>query len=132
MKPFACWILAAAVCGPVFATPAPATLPAVSANSVQPVGQEEWTGRIREARSAVAEARRRHTAAVEAFQKARHRHRARGEAKQELMVERQDSRVALEEAERDLKGLLEEARRNGVPPGWIRDAEEHGPASLEP
>ena len=132
MKRSASLILAAALCGPAFATPAPAALPAVSAQAAPPVGREAWTERIRKTHQTVAEARRRHAAAITAFQKARHRHRARGARKQKLMAEREESRVALEQAERRLEGMIEQARRNGVPPGWLRDAAEPGPASPQP
>ena len=132
MKRSASLILAAALCGPGFATPAPAALPAVSAQAAPQVGREAWTKRIRTAHHSVAEAHRRHAAAITAFQKARHRHRARGAQKQKLMAEREDSRLELEQAEHRLEGLLEQARRNGVPPGWLRDAAEPGPASPQP
>jgi hypothetical protein len=58
----------------------------------------------------------------------RHRRRERGEAKAEIIEEQEAAREAVTQAARGLDALLEEARRAGVPPGWIREAMEDTPA----
>ena len=132
MRRLARLALLLALCGPGLAPPARAATPPVSAAPVAKVGRNAWTERIREASNTVVEARLRHATALKDLQVARHRHRARGARKQELLVERQESQAALEKAERHMEQLLEEARRAGVPPGWIDDALEPGPASPRP
>ncbi len=98
------------------AKPAVATLP----------GEAErvaWRERIGEARGAVEQAQRRCEAAEAAIQKMRHRRRPRGDAREALFAERDAARAARAQSERALAERLEEARRAGVPPGWLRAAE---------
>jgi hypothetical protein len=85
--------------------------------------REAWQERIAEARGTVEQAQRRSEAADAAVQKMRHRRRPRGDAREALFAERDEARGAQARAERALSELLEEARRAGVPPGWLRAAE---------
>ena len=89
-----------------------------------------WLERIDEARLALVQAERRSEAADLAVQKMRHRRKPRGEARAALFTEREAARAARADAERALEELLEEARRAGVPPGWLRP-QQAAPAAPE-
>ncbi len=129
MKRSACLALLLALSGPAFAPPARGATPPVSAPQV---GREAWQKRIDEARDELAQARARHEAALAAYRDLRHRRRARGARKQAALKERSEAEAALDEAERRLEELLQQARRAGVPPGWIRDASQPNPAAPQP
>ncbi len=126
MKPSPCLALLLALGGPALAPPARGATPPVSAPQV---GREAWQQRIEQAREELARARARHEAALEAYREMRHRRRARGTRKQAALKERSEAEAALDEAERRLEELLQQARRAGVPPGWIRDALQPNPAA---
>lgn len=100
--------------------PAEATLPSDA-------DRARWQERVGAARTELERARRRSEAAEEAVQQMRHRRRPRGEAREALFAEREAARAACSDAERALDELLEQARRAGVPPGWLR-AEDAPPA----
>ena len=95
----------------------------------------QWQRRQLEAIHSVENARDRYRAASAEYQQMRHRRRMRGERKAQVISELEAAREALEEAERDLVEFNEEARRKGVPPGWLRAAPkspiETGPASAD-
>jgi chromosome segregation ATPase len=63
----------------------------------------------------------------------RHRRRARGERKAAILAELEAAEKALQEAKRELAEFEAQARRDGVPPGWMREVREAGtgPASPE-
>ena len=91
----------------------------------------EWQGwRVRqnEAVREVDAARLRYQAAIDAYKRARHRRRPRGEKKSELIAAREAARVEMLEVERRLAEFLEQARRAGVPAGYLR----HAPAAPVP
>ncbi len=81
-----------------------------------------WQKRHREAIRTVDYERRHYASALAAYQKSRHRRSVRGEEKQEILVQREAAREAWAEAERWLVEFRDEARREGVPPGYLRDA----------
>jgi type IV secretory pathway VirB10-like protein len=85
-----------------------------------------WVGRIRAARKSVDDARQRQIDAEVGYGKARHKRKTRGEAKRELLDEREASGKALAAAEDALDEALQEAHRAGVPPGWLREASSAG------
>jgi hypothetical protein len=92
--------------------------------------REQWQSRQLEAIHSVENTRDRYRAASAEYQRMRHRRRARGERKAQVMAELDAAREAVAEAERVLAEFNEEARRAGVPPGWLRTAPiEPGPAS---
>ena len=95
----------------------------------------QWQRRQLEAIHSVENARDRYRNASAEYQHMRHRRRMRGERKAEVISELEAAREALKEAERDLVEFNEEARRKGVPPGWLRAAPkspiETGPASAD-
>ena len=88
-----------------------------------PEDRKAWVERIRAAYRAVDDAKQREDQAVIGYGKARHKRKTRGAAKREVLQERQESRDAVVEAEAALEEVLAEARRSGVPPGWIREAQ---------
>jgi len=82
-----------------------------------------WQQRLREARSVVAQAQARQTAAEAAYDRMRSRHYPRGEAKLAIEAERTAARDDAARAQQELEALAEQARREGVPPGWLRATE---------
>jgi hypothetical protein len=94
--------------------------------------KEMWQARFRAARTAVETQRVRRQEALDAYTQMRHRRRERGDEKQRILEELTASEVALEASENALEELFEEARRAGVPPGWIRTARDDSPAAREP
>jgi len=86
-----------------------------------------WVGRVRAAYGTVAEARSRNLRAQEAYTSMRHRPSQRGGEKAAILAERTAAEAALADAEAQLAQVLEEARRAGVPPGWIREATPAAP-----
>jgi hypothetical protein len=93
--------------------------------------KEMWQARFRSAREAVAEQQARQQEAVDAYKQMRHRRRQRGEEKQQILEELTAAEVALEEAKSALEELYESARREGVPPGWMRMPRGQPPAAPE-
>jgi hypothetical protein len=92
------------------------------AQAARPSDKEAWVARLREANQNVAAARRRSQQADVDYREMRHRNRARGEAQEHILAEREQAAAALETAEHQMDALVENARRSGVPPGWIREA----------
>lgn len=92
--------------------------------------RQTWVGRIRAAHKAVDDARMRQDEATIGYGKARHKNKTRGDAKRQVLQERQESRDAVAEAESNLQKTMDAARGAGVPPGWIREATSGtGPAN---
>jgi len=92
--------------------------------------RSHWTDRIRDARERVHTAQNLYVTAMLSYRQMRHRRRARGEEKLYVLTLRKAAQSELSSAEHDLDRLLEEARRSGVPPGWLRDAmAENNPAA---
>jgi nucleotide-binding universal stress UspA family protein len=95
--------------------------------------QRNWQSRHLVVVQDVENARHRYRAASAEYQQMRHRRRMRGERKAQVIAELDAAREAVEEAERALAEFDAEARRAGVPPGWLRAAPkapiEPGPAS---
>jgi hypothetical protein len=89
---------------------------------------ERWRDRVAEARAEVERAHERRDAAETAVDRMRHSHHPRGAAREALFAEREEARAGVAEAEQALEELLEQARRAGVPPGWLR-APDPAPAA---
>ena len=83
----------------------------------------DWQRRIAEARAVVAQAQARQTAAEKAYDEMRSRKYPRGEAKLAIEAERTAARDDLVRAQANLDALVEQARREGAPPGALRAAE---------
>jgi septal ring factor EnvC (AmiA/AmiB activator) len=107
-----------------FWMPAAAALPDASPH-------EAWRDRVAETRNELELARQRLDAAETAVNRMRHSQHPRGSARVALFAERDEARVDLAEAERSLEELIEQARRAGVPPGWLRAPAADSPAAPE-
>jgi chromosome segregation ATPase len=92
---------------------------------------EAWRDRLAEARSELERARERRDAAETAVDRMRHSRHPRGAAREALFAERDEARAGAAEAERALEELFEQARRAGVPPGWLRAPDAELPAAPE-
>ncbi len=90
-----------------------------------------WRKRVASAYANLDRARDRHQAALDAYRQMRHRRRVRGERKAAVLAEVDESREGVEAAEQRLEALRKSARRDGVPPGWLRlpARSSPGPAS---
>ena len=100
------------------AAAAPANPAGISAEEI-----EEWRQTLLEARERVDEAQEDVAGAQLAFRKARQRNR-RGNERGELLATLQAAEQELADAEAELPVLLEEARREGVPAGVLREFED--------
>ncbi len=105
------------------------TAPVVAGNTAlqaaaqaRPAEHDVWVDRLLEARESVEDARERVAKSRVSYSRMRARNKLRGEKRQELTAERDSAARDIEAAEARLERLLEEARRAGVPPGWIREA----------
>ena len=104
----------------LLAAPGAPTLEAPRAQTLRDAPERgPWQERVAEARELVLRARERRDAAETAVDRMRHSRHPRGEARKALFAEREAARLDVAEAERALEELLEEARRAGVPPGWL-------------
>jgi len=83
----------------------------------------DWQRRIAEARAVVAQAQLREASAEKTYDEMRARAYPRGAAKLAIEAERTAARDDLTRAQGDLEALLEQARREGVPPGVLRATE---------
>ena len=123
--------LGPALAGLLAAPGAPALPTAAAATRVDEAEREMWQERVAERRADVERARERREAAETAVDRMRHRRRPRGDAREALFAEREAARAGVAEAELALEELLEEARRAGVPPGWLRAPAAQAPAAPE-
>ena len=113
----------------LLAAPGAPTLEAPRAKTLPDAPEREpWQERVAEARELVVRAQERRDAAETAVDRMRHRRRPRGEARAALFAEREEARLGVADAERTLEELLEEARRAGVPPGWLLEPAAQSPA----
>jgi hypothetical protein len=78
----------------------------------------------------LAKARQRHARAESAYEDWRQRKWPRGEAKAQMLAEREAARAEWEEARGDLPRVIERARRDGLPPGELRPYEEVARAEM--
>jgi inorganic triphosphatase YgiF len=103
-------------------------LPSYAASGVAPAGvtpatdHDVWVERIATAQEAMDRANQRYANAVQAYGHMRHRRRQRGERKAVILLEQENARAEVAEATHALEQTLEDARRAGVPPGWVREA----------
>lgn len=94
------------------------------AAAASPDQHDDWVDRLLAARRAVEKARRDEAKASTDYGKMRNRGRFRGEKRKEITEQRDRAQQARIDAERALEVLLDEARRERVPPGWVREAME--------
>jgi predicted nucleic acid-binding Zn-ribbon protein len=84
---------------------------------------EGWRQTLAQARERVEEAQEEVAAVQQAYRDARKRKR-RGTERAELLAAREAAERELAEAEEEFPGLLEQARRAGVPPGVLGEFED--------
>ena len=103
-------------------------LPSYAASGVEPADvtpasdHDAWVERIATAQESMHRANRRYANSLQAYGRMRHRRRQRGARKSAVLLEQENARVEAAEATRALEQTLEDARRAGVPPGWVREA----------
>jgi hypothetical protein len=91
--------------------------------------RDAWQQRVREAREAVVRAEARAREADVAYERMRHRDHPRGKGAQAVLAERTAAHQDAEASRAGLDEVLEQARRAGVPPGWLRaEASQAGAA----
>lgn len=93
--------------------------PAVATDALD----EAWRVRIASVQQEVVEAHARAETARNTYQDWRQRKYPRGVRKKELVREVADAEEAVHQAEAKLAALLEDARRQGVSPGVLREFE---------
>jgi len=123
--------LGLALAGLLAAPSAPALAAGTQPALVDESERESWQERVAGARAELERAQKRRDAADTAVDRMRHRKHPRGEAREALFTEREAARAGLAEAERALDETLDEARRAGVPPGWLRAPAAQAPAAPE-
>lgn len=113
----------------LLAAPAATTFAVAAVAMVDASEREAWQQRVADARAEVDRANRRRDAAQAAVDRMRHRRRPRGDAREALFQELDAARMDAVRTERALEELLDEARRGGVPPGWLRAPAAQPPAA---
>jgi hypothetical protein len=78
-----------------------------------------WKQRLEQAKQEVVRAREQAAAADAAYASMRHDRSARGGEKAKVIAARAEAEHAVSDAQARLEALREEARRAGVPPGWL-------------
>ncbi len=103
-------------------------LPSYAASGVAPADvtpasdHDAWVERIATAQESMDRANQRYAKALQAYGRMRHRRRERGERKSAVLLEQANAVAEAAEARRALEQTVEQARRAGVPPGWVREA----------
>jgi len=105
-------------------------LPSFAASGVKPgdahtqenPDKAAWVSRIRAANDQLAAAQVRYATAMRNYGQMMHRRRERGQEKLDVLAAREATRTEVTEAQQRVDALNEEARRAGVPPGWLREA----------
>jgi hypothetical protein len=108
--------------------PAPRPVP------IEPTAADRnaWQQRVREARDAVVRADARQREAELAYDRMRHRDHPRGKGAAAVLAERIAAREDAGAAHARLDEVLEQARRAGAPPGWLRaEASQAGSAESD-
>jgi hypothetical protein len=128
--------LAVALTGPALAGSALLEVGSSSVQLARAQGAEDkprWVDQLIEARRAVERARQDEAKSKADYSRMR-RGKFRGEKRRTITAERDRAHQARIDAERQLEVLLEKARRERVPPGWVREALDGfdpSPASID-
>ena len=83
-----------------------------------------WQNRHEQLAERVRDAGARVEATRAEYVRGRHHYKIRGENYVRVLTQIAKAESDLMEAQRELRGLPEEARRAGAPPGWLRELEE--------
>ena len=95
-----------------------------AAGDVREADKESWQQRYLELLTAVDDATSRLEVGRGTYSKAKQRGRLQGDRKRELLESISQAEADLASASEALENFPEEARRAGVPPGWLREVEE--------
>jgi chromosome segregation ATPase len=101
--------------------PAPPARPAAPSEAES--NDAAWAARLAEAKARLVAARGNVAESEAALSRARHRRQPRGEALDDLESALAEARDELAAASEELPELLEQARRDGVSPGVLREFE---------
>lgn len=109
--------------------PGPIGAPAAAAEEEQE--REVWQELVSRAKRRLEQSRARYQEALANYSKMRRQH-ARGDPKVTALEERAAAEAEYLEAKRAWEELPEQARRAGVPPGWLRLPDGSDPAAPSP
>ena len=129
--------LAVALTGPALAGSAWLEVGSSGIQLARAQGAEDkarWVDEMIAARRAVEKTRQHEAKSKSDYGRMRSRGKLRGEKRRNVTEERDRAHQARIDAERQLELLLERARRERVPPGWVREALEgfeRSPASID-
>jgi len=129
--------LAVALTGPALAASALLEIGSSGIQLARAQGSEDkarWVDQLDTARRAVEKSRQDEAKSKSDYSRMRSRGKFRGEKRRSITEERDRAHQARIDAERQLEVLLEKARRERVPPGWVREALDGfdpSPASIE-
>ena len=129
--------LAVALTGPALAGSAWLEVGSSGIQLARAQGAEDkarWVDEMIAARRAVEKTRQHEAKSKSDYGRMRSRGKLRGEKRRNVTEERDRAHQARIDAERQLELLLERARRERVPPGWVREALdgfEQSPASID-
>ncbi|MBW2273505.1 MAG: hypothetical protein JRG96_09560 [Deltaproteobacteria bacterium] len=84
-----------------------------------------WQSRYTELKGQVSSASARLTQAKREYSKAKQRDRLRGDSKNSILQQIQSAEMDLEDAQKALDALPDEARAAGAQPGWFREIDEN-------
>lgn len=93
------------------------------AESAQP-DKREWQQRYTELIVEVQTLEQRVVLGEAAYSRNKTRHRLSGERKIEIIADLNEAKAQLVDAKQRLEAFPDEARRAGVPPGWLREVDE--------
>ena len=91
---------------------------------IEEVEKARFQERYAELIQSVASAEVRAVESRAAYTKARQRNRLKGEYRELIMTEMEEAEAQLARLKKELDAFPEDARRAGVPPGWMREVEE--------
>lgn len=96
------------------------SLTSVATGNDGPQNEDLWRQRALQTHREAANAQARYDAVMAEYSRLRAKQRDRGARKVDVLVKKQQAEEALRIANEKLAALPEEARRAGVPPGWVR------------
>jgi hypothetical protein len=91
---------------------------------IEEVEKARFQERYAELIQSVASAEVRVSKSGAAYTKARQRNRLKGEYRELIMTEMEAAEAELARLQKELVAFPEDARRAGVPPGWLREVED--------
>ena len=86
--------------------------------------KQEWQDRYRKLRQEAARLERNAANARESYARAQRRNYPRGNALAQYLVDAENAEKELAKVKAELNGIFDEARREGIPPGWLYAVED--------